>query len=502
VGVGDRTSFWRSAQAAVLCAVAVCLLLPWLGSGSLANGDDAVYAWAARRMLEDDTWLTYRWHDAALFGVYPPLHFVLLRVSLTVFGESELAYRLPSALAALASVLLTAGLTFRVTHSRTAGLLAGLALLGSTTFYLAARSVRLDMTFLALALAAYDSYLRAQHRPSQFWLLGLFCGLGYLTKSLLVAFVILPVLLDVVLFRRELLRVRSLYGGALLFLCIASSWHLSLWVHDQPVVPAYGERILRGIAGDFSFASMIERVIQIEGAVMALWGAGLLLLLVRSRGAAHARFCALALFSGLLILLATRTALPHYALSLFPLLSLGVGWLLATLLEKRPVLVPLAVCALLGVFAAKNLALFVHPDLSPGAREVAQMARERGPRGRVLFFRDYSAAFDFYLNGPTLLVTESRRAYDLYVAHPAMRDGPGIALLEPDALLARLAAPEMMVATTLEFEPGLSTYLNQLPSAARATLRRWHSGGYVLYESRTNVRAAQLSSSRGEADDD
>ncbi len=485
--MAEGTRFWRSAHGASLVALTACLVFGWLGAGSLENGDDCVYAWAARHMLEDGSWLTYWWHRFDLSAVYPPLHFALLRLSLSAFGESELAYRLPAAIAAFFAVLITADIAYRLSKSHSAGVLAGLCLLCSTTFYVASRSVRLDMTFLVCGMAVYAAYLRAQTDSRFFWIMGICAGLGYLAKSLLIAFVLMPIVIDVLLFRRELLRRREVYAAALLFVTLAGLWHLSLWQHGQPVVPGYGQRILQGIAGDFSFGSMLRALVTAEGVAMALWAGGLGFLVYAARASSSARVLALAVPCGLTILLATSTAMPHYALALFPPMAVGAGWGLGKLFDRRPVTLPLGVCALLFVFSLQNLRLFVNPDLSPGAREIAALARETPAHEPVLFFRDYSAAFDFYLNRSTLLLTESKHAYDLYVAHPAMLDGPGIELVSPAAMLAALASPNTKVATTVFFDEDLRAYLAKLPAEQQASLERKQVGLYVLYRPRRHA---------------
>jgi 4-amino-4-deoxy-L-arabinose transferase-like glycosyltransferase len=338
----------------------------------------------------------------------------------------------------------------------------------------------LDATFLAFAMGGYWAYARSWADERWLAAVGALVGLAYLSKSLMAGFVGTPIVLDLLLFDRSRLRSRSLYAGAAAFAVCAGGWHLWLKASHGFFWPAsYDRRVLTGIAGDYSVIAMVKTLVAAEGAANFAWAVGVIALATRARRSRVARLMLLAVLSGVAILLATATAMPHYALPLFPPLAIGAGWAVGKLVARRPVFAPLAVAAALGAFASGNLALLMHPDLSPGARETAEHVRKLAPNTPVLSYRAYNAAFDYYLQGRTTLVTDTEDSYRLYTSHGAMKNGPGVELASPAALAVRLNSPGTAYVTTLPFEPGLARYY--AAAAKPPTTRR--AGGYVLYYS-------------------
>src|SRR5213593_3050047 len=98
---------------AILLTVSALLTLPNLGATSLWDVDEGVNAEAAREMHENDTWLipTFNYQ---LRTAKPVLLYWLQRPSYALFGVNEWAARLPSALAAVLTVLLTYELARRM----------------------------------------------------------------------------------------------------------------------------------------------------------------------------------------------------------------------------------------------------------------------------------------------------------------------------------------------------------------------------------------------------
>lgn len=86
----------------VLC-LATLLLLPQLHRGGLSGYDDALYAHEAREMLDHGDWWTVHFDGEPNFE-YPPMFIWLDAVSLRLFGVSDFAAKLPSALAGIGTV--------------------------------------------------------------------------------------------------------------------------------------------------------------------------------------------------------------------------------------------------------------------------------------------------------------------------------------------------------------------------------------------------------------
>ena len=136
-----------AAAVAIALAVAAMLLLPGLGAAPFDDPGEGMHAEIARELLGSG-----RPFALTLNGVpyvdKPPLLYALIASALALAGPSEGAARLVPALAAMAAVGATAWMGSRLLGPLP-GLLAGLALLTSTGFFVFGRYVRPETLFVA-----------------------------------------------------------------------------------------------------------------------------------------------------------------------------------------------------------------------------------------------------------------------------------------------------------------------------------------------------------------
>jgi 4-amino-4-deoxy-L-arabinose transferase-like glycosyltransferase len=123
---GDRLAALRSRWPYFLAAA--LLLQAFLGNASTAlwDQDEAAYAGFAREMLRSGDWVVPHFLGADLHRK-PPLLFWCIAASFKLFGDSELAARLPTTLAVLATMLCT-GLLARAIIGKRAAFFAALVL--------------------------------------------------------------------------------------------------------------------------------------------------------------------------------------------------------------------------------------------------------------------------------------------------------------------------------------------------------------------------------------
>ena len=164
-----------------------------LGAIGFVGPDEPRYAWIARDMAETGDWVTPRLYGNPWFEK-PPLYYWCAALSFKIFGVSEAAARLPSAIAALLATLALAWLALRLYGSETARWLLLLlpSSVGMIGFSHAASTDMLFSATLTLALVAAAILLRvtepssvvvAQHAAPAAFLFGLFLGLAVLAKG-------------------------------------------------------------------------------------------------------------------------------------------------------------------------------------------------------------------------------------------------------------------------------------------------------------------------------
>ena len=220
----------RAGHYGLLLLAWAALCLPNLGGPSLWDIDEGNNSEAAREMWRADNWVVptcnYRLREDK-----PALIYWLQGAAYATFGLGEFAARLPSALAALATMLGTYELGRRM-FGASSGLLAGLLLGTAVMFCAAAHFANPDSLLNACGLFALLFFWRdyaAGRRGWSFWC-GAAAGLGVLAKGPVGLILPAAVALLFLLWRRDLRRLWSprVLTGLLAFVLVAAPWYV--WV--------------------------------------------------------------------------------------------------------------------------------------------------------------------------------------------------------------------------------------------------------------------------------
>lgn len=218
----------RAAHYLLLVLVAGGLFLPNLGGPSLWDIDEGNNAEAAREMLESDNWRlpTFNYQ---LRVDKPALLYWLQIYSYRAFGVGEFAARLPSAVAASVTVLLTYELGRRL-FGAAAGLLAGLTLASAVMFCAAAHFANPDALLTACTVLTFLAFWQGAEGRLHFGWLGACMGLAALAKGPVGLVLPSAVIGLFMLWTRQLGKLKDLrlLRGVLSFALVALPWYL--WV--------------------------------------------------------------------------------------------------------------------------------------------------------------------------------------------------------------------------------------------------------------------------------
>lgn len=238
-------------QLLALIAIAACLFFIGLGRLPLLEPDEGRNAEVAREMLSLHDWITPH-YDTLPYLDKPAVFFWLVAGSFRVFGLSEVAARLPSALAALGTVLLIWLLARRMFNDRSAWL-AGIVFATSPLVMVFARVVIFDMLLTFLITVTLTSFWlsRASDRPRRDLDCLMFAAAGLATITKGPVGFILPLLTILVYaaLQRKFSEMRRLVWppGILLFLAVSLPWFIAASVRnpDFPRYAFWDESVLR-----------------------------------------------------------------------------------------------------------------------------------------------------------------------------------------------------------------------------------------------------------------
>lgn len=234
------------------------LFLVNLGRNSLADWDEAWYADASRFMFRRDHFLTPIWNDQYFFDK-PPLQYWLTQPFLYIFGETELAYRLPSALAAIGLTLIT--YLWGKKHS---GILGGLAaaviLLSFPHFLDRGRSGNFDSLFVFFT--TLSMFLFIKKKPI---LGGISLGFSWLTKGVFSGlFPIVALLILKGLASRSKARpyqnIKALFIYTFSAIAVYAPWHLFEYTRFEHLInQSYFAALDQGEFGTWSWTDIAWR---------------------------------------------------------------------------------------------------------------------------------------------------------------------------------------------------------------------------------------------------
>jgi 4-amino-4-deoxy-L-arabinose transferase-like glycosyltransferase len=334
-----------------------------LGARPLISPAEARYALVAREMLESGDWIQPHFNHARFYEK-PPLTYWSVAASYRLFGFTEFASRLPSALAYIGTVLVTFLLALELVGRRTAPL-AALIFATSLGPYLFGRFLFTDTLLVFWLGVSLLGLARTIQRPVSVagpLMLYLGASLAGLTKGLIgllfpfAAAAAYAFLLGGRDFLRRLRPGLGLSIVAIVFL----PWHLLLAWKDPEFLRFYflNEHFAR-------FFSRRDPINYTPLSVPAFWTSTLLWMfpwilffpsaLPRRRGRWSRRLALVWIWAGGIVLFFTMTGsrMEYYALPAFPALAviLGSGWrrFLTSGRRASAILVPSLIVASVGM---------------------------------------------------------------------------------------------------------------------------------------------------------
>ena len=336
-GASDGLAVW---QVAVLLLVAAAILWPGQITLPPVDRDEARFAQASVQMLETGDFVDIRFQENPRY-LQPIGIYWLQTAAVSLFSDVEArsiwAYRLPSFLAAIAAVLLTARLGARIFGAHV-GVLGGLLLASTILLNVEARLAKTDAMLLVTILVAVSGLWQAyaardgDRRIAWGWTVAFWAsvGVGVLVKGPITPLVIGLTALSLCLLERRgawLLALRPA-AGLINATAIALPWYIGIYIESDGAFfqRSAGQNFLGKLfEGEQGHGAPPGYHLLVTPAVM--WPASLVLALAlpwiwEMRRDPRVRFClAWALPTWILYEL-VATKLPHYVLPAYPALLL------------------------------------------------------------------------------------------------------------------------------------------------------------------------------------
>ena len=329
---------------ALLCLLCLVLYAPGLAAIPPIDRDEARFAQATRQMLETGDFVRIRFLDEARHKKPVGIHW-LQAMSVRAFSTAESSaiwpYRLPSALAATAAVLLTFAFGARLTASPPAGFIAAVLMASALSLVAEAHLAKTDAALLAAVVAGQGAlglvYVAARTGrriagplPLVFWLAE---AAAILLKGPPGPMLALLTMASLSIADRDFRWLRDLrpIAGGLVVALIVAPWMIAI------------ETLTEGrFISDSVLRDLLPKLVGAQEshgappgyytalAVASLWPGSLFIVpaLVwgwRQFRAPAERFLLAWLVPAWVLIELVPTKLPHYALPLYPALALLAG---------------------------------------------------------------------------------------------------------------------------------------------------------------------------------
>jgi len=219
----------------VVLAISFIMSFYRLGSVTLFDVDEAVFAEATKEMVQNGDWITPTYNGANRYDK-PIFFYWMMAASYGVFGVNEFGARFPSAFAGLLTGVAVFLLVRHFSNGK-AAFYAFLSFVFSLYFLVYSHAAVTDMVltlFITLSLFSFflsDAEKGGESKKEMWYLCGfyLFSALSFLTKGLIG--IIFPFGIAVIyrLVTERLSGVRRVFSlrGVLLFLIVAAPWYVA-----------------------------------------------------------------------------------------------------------------------------------------------------------------------------------------------------------------------------------------------------------------------------------
>ena len=434
-------------------AAGVLFILFWaLGSGSILNTDDAIYAQMARESFQAGEWFNFSWLGTVLYEK-PPLLFWLLQCSGSVLGFDALAMQLPAAFGGLVACIFLFKIARQQHDSEPIAAVSVILLVSSFLFLWMSRRVMTDTLLMASSLAVLWFSFSLRNRPSYKSSVFLGCagGLGVLAKSIALG----PVLLGVLPFvlRRELLKYVSVAFGVAL--AVAAPWHVVMTLeHGSSFWSTYlgyhvVERAQDTLVGGNDAWYYLNTFIQQEGLL------GLTLFVCTGLGVMRAfkersqnMLCiALVLLIQLVVIHLMQTRLFHYLLPSIPLMVILTVYGLGRWIQDKRYMFGLAAVACASFFMGSAQVTFGSSEPSVYAKISDRFIEQTDSKTELILFNTYAPSLFWESARKGAFWTDQDEAYSRLQAIAMLRQAGAVVKADPDkfSALKKSGHPWMLI---------------------------------------------------------
>jgi 4-amino-4-deoxy-L-arabinose transferase-like glycosyltransferase len=336
----ERWLFW------LLLVVSLVSLFYQLGTAGFFEPDEGRNAEKAREVLVLGDWVTP--HENFFPVLDKPMFFYwLIAISYKVFGLSEWAARLPSALAAFGCFALVYSFA-RFHWGAWEALWSGLILISGIEFFILSRVVIFDMSLtFCITLVLYSFYQaahaeeRTRRRIYCILMYGALAG-GTLIKGLVALLISGSVIFFYLLLTRQWSMLRAIYlaPGALLVLAIIAPWYLLTEARNAGFLRYYiwDEHFGRFATDSFGRKQPWFFFLGVLVVGFSPWSTLLPSVVKRLwSGSLDDKKIFLVLWSVLPLIFfsISSSKLPHYILPIFPALSILTATTLVSMFQNR-----------------------------------------------------------------------------------------------------------------------------------------------------------------------
>jgi 4-amino-4-deoxy-L-arabinose transferase-like glycosyltransferase len=239
--LAPRTSFLLVALASAI------LFLGAIRLGDLAGYDDAMYATEAKNIALHGEWLNPTIRGGTALE-HPPLFVWEQAASIHIFGKSDFVAKLPSAVAAIGTVLLVYWLALLLLKDSWIACVAAFVMLATPYFIKYAGRAMTDVPTTFLFVCAMCAWTLAARAPAWYFAAGAATGMALMTRGL-IGFGLLAIFaVDLMLNKRSAPR-SYLAGGFLIALLPLSAWYAHSLLGEKGFVAAHSGWLEREVYG-------------------------------------------------------------------------------------------------------------------------------------------------------------------------------------------------------------------------------------------------------------